>query len=71
MIGGALPPGGDVIAKMLAGGPALLLLDEVLKYLERVLAEPVGDSTLRAADAGLHTVAFGGSRPHVERCPGL
>ena len=41
-----IAPGGDVIANMLAGGPALLLMDEVLKYLERVLAETVGDSTL-------------------------
>ena len=39
-------PGGDVIARMLGDAPTLLLLDEVLKYLERVLAEPVGDSTL-------------------------
>jgi hypothetical protein len=39
-------PGGDVIAAMLGDAPTLLLLDEVLKYLERVLAEKVGDSTL-------------------------
>jgi len=39
-------PGGDVIAQVLGDSPTLLLLDEVLKYLERVLAEPVGDSTL-------------------------
>jgi hypothetical protein len=39
-------PGGDVIAEMLGETPTLLLLDEVLKYLERVLAEPVGESTL-------------------------
>jgi hypothetical protein len=31
---------------MLGEVPTLLLLDEVLRYLERVLAEPVGDSTL-------------------------
>jgi len=40
-----IPPGGDVIADVLGNTPTLLLLDEVLNYLERVLAEPVGDST--------------------------
>jgi hypothetical protein len=39
-------PGGDVIAEMLGDTPTLLLLDEVLKYLERVLGEQVADSTL-------------------------
>ena len=39
-------PGGDVIDDMLGEGPTLLLLDEVLKYLERVSAERVEDSTL-------------------------
>jgi hypothetical protein len=43
---GRVAPGGDVIARMLADAPTLILLDEVLKYLERVLGEPVGDSTL-------------------------
>jgi hypothetical protein len=41
-----ISPGGDVIAEMLGDAPTLLLLDEVLRYLERILAEPVGDSTL-------------------------
>ena len=41
-----IPPGGDVIADVLGDAPTLLLLDEVLNYLERILAEPVGDSTL-------------------------
>jgi hypothetical protein len=41
-----IPPGGDVIADVLGDSPTLLLLDEVLNYLERILAEPVGDSTL-------------------------
>ena len=41
-----IPPGGDVIADVLGDLPTLLLLDEVLNYLERILAEPVGDSTL-------------------------
>jgi hypothetical protein len=44
-------PGGDVIRKMLtegAGGrPVLILLDEVLKYMERAGAVPVSDSTLQ------------------------
>jgi hypothetical protein len=39
-------PGGDEIAAMLGDGPTLILLDEMLQYVERVLAEPVGDSTL-------------------------
>lgn len=39
-------PGGDVIAELLAGGPTLILLDEVLKYIERAYSQPVGDSTL-------------------------
>jgi hypothetical protein len=41
-----IPPGGDKIAEMLGNTPTLLLLDEVLKYIEDVLAEKVGDSTL-------------------------
>jgi hypothetical protein len=44
-------PGGDVIRDLLskgAGGrPVLLLLDEVLKYMERAAAVPVLDSTLQ------------------------
>jgi hypothetical protein len=39
-------PGGDVIAEMLGEKPTLLLLDEVLQYMERALGERVGDSTL-------------------------
>lgn len=44
-------PGGDVIARLLtegAGGrPVLILLDEVLKYMERAAAVAVLDSTLQ------------------------
>lgn len=39
-------PSGDDIQKMLAGGPKLILLDEVLKYMERTAAVAVQDSTL-------------------------
>src|SRR5262249_6694873 len=39
-------PSGDDIQKMLAGGPKLLLLDEVLKYMERTAAVAVLESTL-------------------------
>ncbi len=39
-------PSGDDIQKMLAGGPKLLLLDEVLKYMERTAAVAVHESTL-------------------------
>jgi len=41
-----ISPGGTVIAGMLGDEPTLLLLDEVLKYLERVSAERIGDTTL-------------------------
>lgn len=40
-------PGGDLIAKMLSGKPCLILLDEVLKYMERSAAVSVLDSTLQ------------------------
>jgi len=40
-------PGGDVIKEMLAGGPKLILLDEVLKYMESAAAVGVLDSTLQ------------------------
>lgn len=40
-------PGGDVIKQMLEGKPVLLLLDEVLKYMERASAVSVHESTLR------------------------
>lgn len=39
-------PSGDDIQNMLAGGPKLLLLDEVLKYMERAAAVAILDSTL-------------------------
>jgi hypothetical protein len=46
-----IAPGGDVVARMLGKGtkkpePILILLDEVLKYMERTMAQPVGESTL-------------------------
>jgi len=40
-------PGGDVIRELLAGTPKLILLDEVLKYMERAAGVPVLDSTLQ------------------------
>lgn len=40
-------PGGDLIRRILEGGPKLILLDEVLKYMERAAAVPVLDSTLQ------------------------
>jgi hypothetical protein len=39
-------PGGDVVAKLLTGAPTLILLDEVLRYVERAMGERVEDSTL-------------------------
>lgn len=41
-----VPPSGDEIAEMLNGSPTLILMDEVLVYIEGVLAERVEDSTL-------------------------
>jgi len=41
-----IAPGGDVIHQMLGDKPTLILLDEVLKYVERASAETVGESTL-------------------------
>lgn len=40
-------PGGEVISKMLEGAPVLLLLDEVLIYMESAAAVAVLDSTLQ------------------------
>ena len=46
-----MAPGGDVIEKLLTEGangrPVLILLDEVLKYMERAAAVSVHDSTLQ------------------------
>ncbi|OGP57634.1 MAG: AAA family ATPase [Deltaproteobacteria bacterium RBG_13_61_14] len=39
--------GGDEIKELLKGGPKLILLDEVLKYMERSAAVAVLDSTLQ------------------------
>ncbi|MGC9261431.1 MAG: ATP-binding protein [Phycisphaerae bacterium] len=46
---GKIAPSGDEIKAMLeaAGKPVLLLLDEVLKYMERAAAVAVNDSTLQ------------------------
>lgn len=40
-------PGGDIIKKMLGTQPCLILLDEVLKYMERAAAVSIHDSTLQ------------------------
>lgn len=39
-------PGGDLVKKVLGDTPTLLLLDEVLKYVERAEGVKVGNSTL-------------------------
>jgi hypothetical protein len=39
-------PGGELIKKILSDRPMLIILDEVSRYLERAMAEKVGDSTL-------------------------
>lgn len=39
-------PGGDVVKRMLGSEPTLVLLDEVLRYVERALTIPVGESNL-------------------------
>lgn len=39
-------PGGAVVDALLEGGPVLVLLDEVLVYVEKAMAVPRGESTL-------------------------
>jgi len=39
-------PGGELIKKILSDKPTLIILDEVSRYLERTMAEKVGESTL-------------------------
>lgn len=39
-------PGGDVLARVLGDGPVLILLDEVLVYVEKAMALTRGDSNL-------------------------
>ncbi len=46
-------PGGDVLARLLGDAPTLLLLDEVLLYVENAMGVVVGESTL-----GRQTIAF-------------
>jgi len=41
-----IAPGGDLVRKMLGDEPTLILLDEVLRYVERAMGIPVGDSNL-------------------------
>lgn len=41
-----IAPGGDLIKEILGEKPTLILLDEVSRYLERTMAEKVGESTL-------------------------
>lgn len=46
-------PGADVLARLIGDTPALLLLDEVLVYVENALGVTVGESTL-----GRQTIVF-------------
>lgn len=39
-------PGGEIIKKILSNRATLIIFDEVSRYLERAMAEKVGDSTL-------------------------
>jgi hypothetical protein len=39
-------PGGEIVKQMLGDQPTLILLDEVLRYVERAMGIPVGDSNL-------------------------
>ena len=60
-----IAPGGDLVKRILLEKPTLLLLDEVLRYLERAMGERVGDSTLarQALDfIGTLTTEVSGSR---------
>src|SRR6266536_2161831 len=46
-------PGGDVLARLIGEAPTLLLLDEVLLYVENAMGVVVGESTL-----GRQTITF-------------
>src|SRR5436190_8617550 len=46
-------PGGDVLARLIGDAPTLLLLDEVLTYVENAMGVVVGESTL-----GRQTILF-------------
>jgi hypothetical protein len=46
-------PGGDVLARLIGDSPTLLLLDEVLLYVENAMGVVVGESTL-----GRQTITF-------------
>src|SRR3989442_902947 len=46
-------PGGDVLARLIGDAPTLLLLDEVLLYVENAMGVVLGESTL-----GRQTIAF-------------
>src|SRR5204862_1320997 len=46
-------PGGDFLARLIGDAPTLLLLDEVLLYVENAMGVVVGDSTL-----GRQTITF-------------
>ena len=51
-------PGGQLVQKILADTPTLILLDEVLKYVERGLGEKVADSNLgRQSLEFIHTLS--------------
>jgi len=39
-------PGGETVQQMLSGTPILILLDEVLRYVERAMTIPIGESNL-------------------------
>ena len=41
-----IAPGGEIVKKILSDKPTLIILDEVSRYLERAMAEKVGESTL-------------------------
>lgn len=58
-------PGGDLVRQMLSAQPTLILLDEVLKYMERAAAVTVLDSTLQRQSLEFFqtlTVEVAGSR---------
>ena len=49
-------PGGDVLNKLLGGGPTLLLLDEVLVYVEKAGGRTGDDPLRQQALLFLHTL---------------
>ncbi len=51
-------PGGEFVKQIIGDKPTLILLDEVSRYLERAMAEKVGESTLYRTGNGVHSDTY-------------